>query len=550
MKRSLLLTILLCSVALLSAQTSAEMKLLGERLSAFAYAQKVEQSDASSCKIWLSSGDSILLRKGPSKQECASIVVASDKIVVKHRGGFRYSIPRVADERGALTALYKATGGKKWSRNQSWGSSKPLNEWAGITCNDAGVVTQINLKENNLQGNLPDVFYAFSSLKRLNVSQNNLEGTLPRSLAWQKEGARIDIRKNRFSTTTLYVPRQRIAPVSRSLICYPQQEGYYDFRLFVDCDVDLNPVNGYHADKECRVYQTAKEGAGVNIYIIGDGYDRAEHAVGGTVDYWFERSAEAIFEIEPMSKLRNLFNVYFIYSHSPERGVGLFDNERKSSYGYWQQHPTERSNAKFSPSAVFDVWKESVQSIGKSDSLTLHFHMAVNSTNTGLYRGMMYSRKVKDGDGERSLRVSMLPTNPSTYNSLVWHEFTGHAFGDMRDEYPPRKEGAISLYKRSTISANLDLESDPKLVKWARFIEDERYAHEKLGVYKGGGNQRSNLYRATEWSIMRRGGNSKLRFNAPSRAEIYRKAMELAYPGWKFDYEEFVKFDLGSHPTK
>ena len=35
------------------------------------------------------------------------------------------------------------------------------------------------------------------------------------------------------------------------------------------------------------------------------------------------------------------------------------------------------------------------------------------------------------------------------------------------------------------------------------------------------------------------------RFNAPSRAEIYKVAMELAFPDWKFDYETFVKFDLG-----
>ena len=66
-----------------------------------------------------------------------------------------------------------------------------------------------------------------------------------------------------------------------------------------------------------------------------------------------------------------------------------------------------------------------------------------------------------------------------------------------------------------------------------------------VGVYKGGGNRYSNLYRATERSIMRQGGNSKLRYNAPSRAQIYTRAMNLAYPNWQFDYEEFVSFNLG-----
>ena len=458
---------------------------------------------------------------------------------------------RKSTQRKALITLYKATGGKGWFRREGWCSSKPLGEWEGVTCDNEGNVISIELKNNNLCGALPDVFSAFPALRKLNISNNNLTGKLPASFAQQDEKARIDIRNNRFSTTTFYVPRNRISHVAGTIVCYPQQEEHHNFRLFVDCDVDLNPTNGYRADNECRIYQKATEGAGINIYIIGDGYDRAEHAVGGTADYWLERSAEAIFEIEPMNKLRNFFNVYIIYSHSPERGVGLFDNERVSSFGYWQKRPTQASNAYFSAANVFDVWRQATKNAGITDNSTLHIHMAVNSTNTGLYRGMMYRRLVNDPDnnGKRIMRISLLPTNPKSYNSLVWHEFTGHAYGQMRDEYPPRR-GVSKIFKGSMLSANLDTESDPKLVKWARFIEDPRYAHEKIGVYKGGGSSYENVYRATDRSIMRQGGNLKVRFNAPSRAQIYQKTMSLAYPGWVFDYEEFVRFDLSPVTTK
>lgn len=158
---------------------------------------------------------------------------------------------------------------------------------------------------------------------------------------------------------------------------------------------------------------------------------------------------------------------------------------------------------------------------------------------------MMYSRRIRtEESGEYMLRVALNPTHPKSFNSLIWHEFGGHCFGGMRDEYVPRKGAPERLFKGDNLSANLDTESDPKLVKWAQFIEDPRYADEKIGVYRGGGTRYSNVYRATETSILRQGGNSQLRFNAPSRAEIYRKTMELAYPGWIFDYEEFVKFDL------
>ena len=447
--------------------------------------------------------------------------------------------------REALKQLYKATNGKHWHRHEGWLSRKPLSEWEGITCNDNGEVVKIELSKNNLQGKLPDIFGAFPALEKLLLRDNSLCGELPPSLAQIEKRCRIDVRGNCLSTTTLYAPRECIDRVARSIICYPQQESHHDFRLFVDCDIDKTAPQGYHPDGYCRIYQKATEGAGVDIFIIGDGYDKAEYAVGGTADYWLERAAEAIFEIEPYKKLRPLFNVYIIYAYSPERGVGLFDNERISRFGYWQRKPTQMSNAGFNRQEVLDVCKQGLESINKKVPTTLYVAMVVNSTNTGLYRGMMYGRRIRtEESGEYILRVALNPTNPKTFNSLVWHEFGGHCFGGLRDEYVPKKGEEERLFKGKKLSANLDTESNPKLVKWAQFIEDSRYAHEKIGVYRGGYKRYHNVYRATETSIMRRGGNSKLRFNAPSRAEIYRKTMELAYPGWKFDYEEFVKFDL------
>lgn len=444
----------------------------------------------------------------------------------------------------ALKQLYKATNGKHWHRNEGWMTRKPLCQWEGITCNDNGEVIKIDLSKNNLQGELPDVFKAFPSLEQLDLRSNLISGKLPPSLAQIKRRCRIDVRDNCLSTTTLYVPRENIDKVARSIICYPQQESHYDFRLFVDCDIDKTAPQGYRTDGYCRTYQKATDGAGIDIFIVGDGYDKAEYAIGGTADYWLERAAEAIFEIEPYKKLRHLFNVYIIYAYSSERGVGLFDNKRISRFGYWQRKPTQMSNAGFNRQEVLDVCKQGLESIGKNTPSTLYVNMVVNSTNTGLYRGMMYSRRINDTDGEYILRVALNPTHPKSFNPLTWHEFGGHCFGWMRDEYAPKEGAPEKLYKGNNLSANLDTESDPKLVKWARFIEDPRYTHEKIGVYRGGYKRYHNVFRATETSIMRQGGNYRLRFNAPSRAEIYRRTMELAYPGWEFDYEEFVKFDL------
>ena len=48
-------------------------------------------------------------------------------------------------------------------------------------------------------------------------------------------------------------------------------------------------------------------------------------------------------------------------------------------------------------------------------------------------------------------------------------------------------------------------------------------------------------YRPTENSMMRFGDGP---FNAPSREQIYKRVMQLSEgENWKYDYEEFVKFD-------
>ena len=550
MKRLTILIVALLQAALLLAQTPQEMQLLRNRLNCFAYAKKVKKVSDTECKIWLSSGDSMVLRSGKDKSKFAfkSLDIRKEVITAKPHKGKLIKIGRKPDQEGALMALFKATKGKSWNRNKGWGNfENGVRGWEGVTCNKWGYVTRIKLTDNNLQGKLPDVFYAFPKLRQILLNKNQLTGELPRSLAWLPNECRVNIQYNKFSQTTFYVPRERIQYPAKNIRCYPQQPEFYDFRLFVDCDVDLNPVNGHYPDNHCRLYHKAPEGAGVDIYVIGDGYDQAEHAVGGTADYWMERAADAVFDIEPYSKLKHLFNIYLVYGYSNERGTGLFNNSRDCRYKCWQKQPTKRSNTIFRAQTMFNVCNESVEKAGYTIKPGRMYVLTVlNSTNNGLYRGMMYSRRVKDGSEEgRKMSISINPTNPVGFNSLIWHEFGGHAFGGLLDEYTPRKGKEDKLFQKPEIkSANLDLESDPKRVKWAQFIADPRYAEEKIGVYKGGFNC-SNVYRATETSIMRRGGNSKLRFNAPSRAEIYKRIMSKAFPGWKFDYEEFVKFDLG-----
>ncbi len=59
-----------------------------------------------------------------------------------------YAIPAPsgpAADRAALVALYNATDGPNWPDNANWLTNNPLAEWRGVTTNDEGRVTRLDL---------------------------------------------------------------------------------------------------------------------------------------------------------------------------------------------------------------------------------------------------------------------------------------------------------------------------------------------------------------------------------------------------------------------
>ena len=55
-------------------------------------------------------------------------------------------------DRAALVALYNATGGPNWNSNNNWLSDVPISEWSGVTTDDNGRVTELDLSQNQLTG--------------------------------------------------------------------------------------------------------------------------------------------------------------------------------------------------------------------------------------------------------------------------------------------------------------------------------------------------------------------------------------------------------------
>ena len=82
-------------------------------------------------------------------------------------------------DREALVALYNATGGPNWRRNNNWLSDVPISEWEGVTTDGNGRVTELGLPGNELSGEIPPELGNLANLTKLWLTENQLSGEAP-----------------------------------------------------------------------------------------------------------------------------------------------------------------------------------------------------------------------------------------------------------------------------------------------------------------------------------------------------------------------------------
>ena len=82
-------------------------------------------------------------------------------------------------ERGALAALYQATGGDSWKHRDHWLTDRPVADWHGVAVHGSGRVHTIDLRDNGLTGSIPPEIGSFESLVGLYLDNNRLTGSIP-----------------------------------------------------------------------------------------------------------------------------------------------------------------------------------------------------------------------------------------------------------------------------------------------------------------------------------------------------------------------------------
>ena len=301
-----------------------------------------------------------------------------------------------------------------------------------------------------------------------------------------------------------------------------------EFPEIVDPFADLYKSSDYSKDKTYSIFQKATKGKGINIVIMGDAYsDRLIE--DGTYSKDLSAVIENIFSEEPLKSLRDYFNIYISFvvseNESPEAITALdliFEGGSRISGGDGLCDDYNR--------AIFqqDFWS------GRAKPYTIVV------SNTHVHAGTTYFF-----GSESSLVLMTLGESESDLHYAACHEF-GHALGKLGDEYDENgwtfdDTASFNNDTAQGFCPNLDITNDTNSVKWSRFLSDERYSGQGLGVFEGGyANYAYGIWRSTENSIM---NDAVTGFNAPSREALYKVVNTLADDSFVYDYETFVAFD-------
>ena len=293
----------------------------------------------------------------------------------------------------------------------------------------------------------------------------------------------------------------------------------------------------YSRNGEVKLLQKAKKGRGIDIVLMGDAFSDRQ-VEDGTYDATMNKMMEAFFSEEPYTTYRDFFNVYAVTVISATEG---YDHAGHALSG-WFGNGTEVGG---NDTKCFQYALNAVSEDRMDDVLVI---VAMNST---AYGGTCYMYYPSEGDYSRGSSVAYFPIGSTDEGlaQLVHHEAGGHGFAKLDDEYAYEYMGTIPqdvIDNKVYLAAfgwwkNVDFTSDPKAVKWAHFLTDDRYKYDGLGVFEGACTYWKGAWRPTFDSIMRYNTGG---FNAPSREAIWYRIHKLAYgEEWDYSYEDFVSYD-------
>ena len=398
----------------------------------------------------------------------------------------------------------------------------------------------IMLNSNQLQGDMMlDYFSNNKNIRALHLDHNNLTGTIPAEFTtWVYDHRPVfNITYNCLSGS---LPLELISnpdwPRAEACII-PQNEGY---NLEVPI---LYESTDYSEDGKVVVLQKATEGNGINVAIVGDGFADVDFT-SGHFDKVMHKTMEGLFRLEPMKSFRHLFNVYAVKAVS-KHNVFL-DGCETALEGKYGSNNSGYSYAECKEGTLRNKYINKIPAFNPDEDICFVILNAYTPNASASYcrypQGFSYSIS---GLGS----YTPASNNLHGFENKICRGF-GCTFGHLGSEEWNSFGGAATDATKEVIlnyQANgwyMNLSVDPENVPWKKFLTDERYANEDVGIYEGGYYCAFGIYRSSNTSIMRMTNIDEVTFNVPSREAIYKRMMQQAYgDSWQYDYEKFVEYD-------
>lgn len=461
-------------------------------------------------------------------------------------------------ERNTLQAIFTALNGDKWADSSNWCSDVPVSQWYGVQVNERGFVTGLELDNNNLGGYIPSTVSKLAYLENLRVNGNRIGGSLPSSLGKMASlltfiadnnnigggipesfgESRLDVFKVNGNRLTGPIPvsvysNPKWSGWNPDTNIFPQQDGY---RLYIG----IYQSTDFSSDGNVIIVQTHEEGKGIPFIIMGDAFVDLD-VDNGRYDDVVRNAVEHIFDVEPYKSFRQYFDVYSVTAVSRYNEVSRETAfECRFGSGTLIEGDLDKI-CDYANLAIDDI----------SDATVMVIINDNRYAGTCYYLDYPYSGRPVEGDYGKGLTIAFVPlgTDDEMHAQLIHHEFGGHGFGKLDDEYSYEHMGRVPSSEISNYRVqwacgyflNTDCVNNPDKVRWSYFLKDERYRGQGLGLFEGSGTYWSGLWRPTENSIMRYNVGV---YNAPSREAIYRRMHICAFgEEWNYSFEEFVKYD-------
>lgn len=294
---------------------------------------------------------------------------------------------------------------------------------------------------------------------------------------------------------------------------------------------------GYEED-EVIVLQEATRGKGVNVVILGEGYDAKDISDGKLLADVNETMGD-FFDIEPYRTYRDYFNVYTGIAVSPESGVGNANTTVHNRFGTSATRGTLSGTADEILKYACTMPSVSRDNLGQT--------LIIIVTNTSDYSGA--TRLFDDGTA-----ISYCPKRddyyPYDFRGIVQHEAGGRGFAKLGDESVRHNAfvdacGCSCCAHAAEIAAaqakgwymNISLTAREDAVPWSHLLENDKYRN-LVGIYEGASGHGKGVWRSEYNSCM---NNGVPYYNTVSREIIVKRIMQCA--GEEYSFENFVAND-------